>query len=409
MVGLKIGVCGAGSFASSFIPLFAAHPAVSEVRLAEVMPERRQAQAQRFGLTQTYPSLEELCASDVDAIAIFTQRWMHGPQAVTALRAGKHVYSAVPAAITLDEMATLIQAVAESGLTYMMGETSYYYPATLYCRERFQRGDFGRFVYGEGEYLHDMSHGFYEAYQYSGGEGWRRTASFPPMLYPSHSISMILSVTGARMTSVSCLGYVDDEADGVFRAETSQWANVFSNQTALFRTSDGGMARINEFRRVAASGVRLSLFGTEGAYEEQAGARRWTSLDLSAPAEDVSAVLACRPSLVSPDDLAAVPEALRADFFSGVSQVHPVERLPPAFVGLPNGHEGSHQFLVLDFIDACRTGEVPPNNVWEAARSCVPGMIAHESAKRDGESMPIPDFGDPPRPAGSPAMIPDAR
>ena len=81
-MGLKIGVCGAGSFASSFIPLFAAHPAVSEVRLAEVMPERRRAQAERFGLTQTYASLEELCASDVDAVAIFTQRWLHGPQAV---------------------------------------------------------------------------------------------------------------------------------------------------------------------------------------------------------------------------------------------------------------------------------------------------------------------------------------
>jgi hypothetical protein len=87
--------------------------------------------------------------------------------------------------------------------------------------------------------------------------------------------------------------------------------------------------------------------------------------------------------------------------------VHPVERLPPAFVGLPNGHEGSHQFLVLDFIDACLTGELPPNNVWEAARYCVPGMIAHESAKQDGESMTIPDFGDPPRPTGSRATSPD--
>jgi predicted dehydrogenase len=395
-VALTIGVCGAGSFAGSFIPLFQAHPAVSEVRLAEVVPERRQAQARRFGIKRAYASLEELCASDVDAVGIFTQRWMHGPQAVAALRAGKHVYSAVPAATTLEEMARLIQAVEESGLIYMMGETSFYYPAALYCRARFARGDFGRFVYGEGEYLHDMSHGFYEAYQYSGGEAWKRTASFPPMLYPSHSISMILSVTGARMTDVSCLGYVDDHPDGVFREGTSQWGNTFSNQTALFRTSDGGMARINEFRRVAASGVRLSLYGTKGSYEEQTEARVWNALDLSAPAEDLSPLLTCRPPQVPDDVLAAVPEALREDFFSGVSQVHPVERLPREFVGHPNGHQGSHQFLVVDFVEACLTGKTPPNNVWQAARYCVPGMIAHESAWRGGESMPIPDFGDPP-------------
>src|SRR5690606_28053551 len=114
------------------------------------------------------------------------------------------------------------------------------------------------------EYLHDMSVGFYEAFQFSGGPEWKATASFPPMLYPTHSTSMVLSVTGARMMSVSCLGQVDEHEDGVFDPEISLWNNPFSNQTALFRTSDGGMCRTNEFRRVGYRAhpdpeVRLSL------------------------------------------------------------------------------------------------------------------------------------------------------
>ena len=134
---------------------------MGEVRLAEVLPERRAEQAARFGIARTYASLDELCASDVDAIALFTQRWLHGPQAVQALEAGKHVYSAVPAAITLEEVADLVRPSSSTGLVYMNGETSYYYPSVLYCRDRFARGDFGRFVYGEACYTHDMSHGFY--------------------------------------------------------------------------------------------------------------------------------------------------------------------------------------------------------------------------------------------------------
>ena len=204
--GLKIGVLGAGQFASSFIPLFKAHPLVDEVVVAEAFPERRAEQAARFGIVRTCASLDELCQTDVDAIAIFTQRWLHAPQAIQALKAGKHVYSAVPAGVTVDEIGQLADTVKSTGLTYMLGETSYYYPCTLYCRDRYARGDFGLFVYGEAEYLHDMSHGFYEAYQHSGGAAWKSTASFPPMLYPSHSISRIVSVTGARFTSVSCLG-----------------------------------------------------------------------------------------------------------------------------------------------------------------------------------------------------------
>jgi hypothetical protein len=81
------------------------------------------------------------------------------------------------------------------------------------------------------------------------------------------------------------------------------------------------------------------------------------------------------------------------------SQVHPVERLPKEFIGLPNGHNGSHQFLVDDFVKACagvisEKGGTLPNNAWQAARYTIPGIIAHESSVRGGELQEIPDFGE---------------
>jgi predicted dehydrogenase len=394
-VGLKIGFLGAGAFGAGFIPLFQAHPAVSEVVIAEQFPDRRAEQAARLGVKRTFASLDELLDSDVDAIAVFSQRWLHGPQAVRALRAGKHVYSAVPAGVTVEEITELARAVQDTGRVYMLGETSYYYPATLYCRERFRSGDFGQFVYAEAEYLHDMSHGFYEHYMHSGGDRWKESASSPPMHYPSHSVSMVVSVTGARFTRVSCLGYVDRLDDGVFRADVSMWRNTFSNQTALFRTADGGMARINEFRRIGVPpgrSVRCSIYGTQGSYEEQSNARVWNTLD---EYTDVSELLACG-TIPVPESEQGLHRALQADYFSGVSRVHPVERLPAEYAGMRNGHEGSHQFLVHDFLSAIVEGRQPPNNVWEAARYCLPGIIAHESCKREGELIDIPDLGDPP-------------
>ncbi len=396
-MSLKIGVSGAGAFAACFIPLFNAHPLVEEVAVADLLPDRAKAAAEEFGLARVLGSHEELCASDVDAVAIITQRWMHGPQAIQALKAGKHVYSAVPAGVSLDEIGELVATVERTGLTYMMGETSYYYPTTIYCRERFRKGDFGRFVYGEGQYLHDMEHGFYDVYKRSGGPDWKRTASFPPMLYPTHSVSMMLSVTGARVTQVSCLGYVDREDDGVFREDVSLWGNAFSNESALMRTSDGGMCRINEFRRVGWRGdasVYLSVYGTKGSYEEQANAKVWVSQD---PKDriDLRPLLECRSKPPSAQEAEDLHEELVKDFFTGTSQVHPVERLPKEFIGQRNGHFGSHQFLVDDFVKAVATGKLPPNHVWAAARYNVPGIIAHESARREGEVMAVPDFGWP--------------
>lgn len=395
---IKIGILGAGRFAHVFHRLFQAHPGVRAVSLAELLPERRRAEAAAAGITETYGSLEELLASDCDAVAIFTQRWLHGPQALAALRAGKHVYSAVPAGVTVDELGELVETVRRTGLVYMLGETSYYYPSTVFCRALWRQGRFGRFVYGEGEYLHDMSHGFYRSYQHSGGADWKRTAGVPPMLYPTHTASMIVSVTGARFTRVACLGQVDQSGDGVFGRGLNPWDNPFSNETALLRTSDGGMARLNEFRRVGHFGgrsVRLSLFGTEGCFEEEPEGEVWVNREREIT--PVTELLRCGPISVE-DKLAAQArtDGTNHDFHSGMAPVHPRWRLPREFNQLGGGHHGSHQFLVDDFVRACTTGALPPNHVWAAARYNLPGIVAHASACRDGEWMEVPDLGDPP-------------
>ena len=216
------------------------------------------------------------------------------------------------------------------------------------------------------------------------------------MFYATHSISMILSVTGARMTDVSCFGFTDSHEDGVFDADLSMWDNTFSNETALFRTSDGGACRINELRRIACRGprsVRMSMYGTDASYEEQANARAWVTKD-RANIVDLTGLLAPQTKQKNLEsdsgDLreTAVPEQF-------LSAVHPVERLPQEFLDLPSGHEGSHHFLVLDFIEAVESAKLPPNHVWTAARYCAPGLVAHESAKRGGELMKVPGFRRP--------------
>lgn len=396
MSQFTIGVAGVGQFAPSFVPLFKAHPNISDVYLCDVVPERAERIAHEYGLRTVFQSYDDLLASDVDAVAILTQRWLHGPMAVAALEHGKHVYSAVPMGISMAEIEHILALVETSGLTYMMGETSYYYPAAVYCRNRFQNGEFGEFVYGEGEYLHDMSDGFYKAFQYSGGPDWKATASFPPMFYPTHSVAMVLAVTGSHVTSVSCIGIKDHSGDGVFDASVSMWDNDLSNEVALFSTAEGGALRINELRRVGVSPyrpeVRLSLFGTRGAFEQQTGAVVWqTHHGYEDVLEQVTQVKPGNP----PDaaNLAGVDAALLESFRSGFAPVHDTSVLPAEFSGLPNGHEGSHQFLVNDFATAVAGRTPPPVNAWTAARYTIPGLIAHESALKGGVRLDVPDFG----------------
>ncbi len=398
-MSFSLGIVGAGQFAGQFASLFQLHPGVSSVYVTDVIPERASKLATSASLAGSMPSFEAMLDSDVDAIALFTQRWTHGPLAVRALRAGKHVYSAVPMAISEEEIAAIIAAVQETGLTYMMGETSYYNPATVLMRERIAAGALGRVFYAEGDYVHDMDLGFYDAYKYSGGEHWKATASYPPMLYPTHAIGGVLGAWPTHAVSVSCIGVRDDRGDGVFDVEVSQFDNDFSNATALFEMHGGGSMRTNEFRRVGyPSHIRESrfrFFGTEGSFEQLVE----TAVVLDKHSvDDVTDLLRTAPSgSVDDASLAHVAPELRAAFVSGSAQVHDTSRLPKEFEGVHNGHEGSHHFLVDDFVKAVNEQSLPPVNAWQAARYTLPGIVAHESALRGGERLPIRDFGDAPR------------
>jgi len=392
MKKLRVAIIGGGQFSSSFIHLFQAHPCVEEVALVELNPERRASIASKFSIKQTFASLSELWNSDFNAVAIFTPRWTHAQIALEAIQNGRHVYTAVPMGITQEEISQLVEASSKTKLTYFMAETSFYYPAVVFSRRKFAEGQMGKFVYGEGEYLHDMSHGFSEAYAANGGDDWKSTASFPPMLYSTHSVSTILSVTGAQATSVTCIGLKDTAGDGIFDSNVSMWKNDQSNQIALFETSDGGVMRIAELRRVGTapleSTVRMSIFGTDGSFEQQVGYASWATknsfdiiTDEIGTFSDVENPYSLKPDYIPPNL-----------WDGGFARVHDRSQLPKEFVGLSNGHGGSHQFMVDDFVMDAVGERKAPMNVIDAARFTIPGVLAHQSAQIAGQKLQIPQY-----------------
>ena len=57
-----------------------------------------------------------------------------------------------------------------------------------------------------------------------------------------------------------------------------------------------------------------------------------------------------------------------------------------------SGHHGSHAFITHEFVDACINGRKPTVDIHEALAYTVPGIVAHESALKGGDSLTIPQF-----------------
>lgn len=391
---LKIGIWGCGEFSSHFTELFMAHPYVRSVIACDSIHENADAFAKKFNIEACY-SIDELLEKDINAVAVFTPRHTHGPMVIQALKAGKHVYSAVPMASEISHCEEIVRLVKETNLTYMMGETCVYYPCSLYCREQMQNGAFGKFVYGEAQYHHDISH--FSAHHRSEIS----VLGVPPFFYPTHSLGMLLSASGSYVTKVTAFGYEDTEDEPYFKKEINQWGNIYSNAFSLMKLANGGIIRVNECRRVgfkAPSSYISSFFGTQGGYQFSNAQHIFTKLNEGGVSlSDVSDYL-------NPEEMTKnknLPDfkqkvANHTWQWDSFSPIQKRSRLPESFNGLENGHMASHQFLVDDFCTAAYKGLLPTVNAWVAARFTVPGIVAFDSVKADGTPCYVPDFGDPP-------------
>ncbi len=409
MKKVKVCIIGMGEFSDFFIPLFKSHPNVSEVSVCDLIPERCDAAIRKHGgITRTFRSLDDVLKNgkDTACIALFTQRHLHGPMVIQALKAGKHVFSAVPMATSIEDAGTIIDLVRETRLTYMTGETCYYFPCAVFCRDAYRAGKLGDFVYGEAQYYHDMAT-FYSAFARSGGDSWKRVAGIPPMYYATHSTSMIVSVIGQHAVKVSCMGFRDNGDDEVFGAGKNNWDNPFSNETALLQMSGGGVARVNEFRRVGIahkpSSYITCMYGTKGAYEGSVTQHvliRGVSADGGPRIDDVSDLVNTKHYVEEQRLPGFDPHTGRSSGRSrrGFAAGQDRSRLPKAFRSVPHTvHYNSHPYLVDDFFRAVTTGKLPPNNAWDSARYMIPGILAHASALKDGILLDVPDFGDAPK------------
>ena len=339
---IRMGIVGFGlcQFGAAFS--LQDHPNVEVVAVSDLFPDRCQALAKACRCEKTYPSLEEMVKDDqIEAIFVATDAPSHARHCMDVLAHGKHVATAVPAVFEHVELADeLYAAVKKSGLKYMMFETSCYHDDLYAMREIYRAGGFGKLVYSEGEYYH-YGVGVLDSYK-----GWR--IGLPPQFYPTHSNAYYCGVSGGSFLEVSCMGMPSILPE--LQPENNRYRNPFGTEIASFRTSEGGMARM------AVSWDTPGYGGEVGRVRGQRGSMvgmSYQGLEEKLP------------------DLARPP-------------------LPPS-VAL-GGHGGSHGYLGHEFVTSILENRQPLIDVSWALNMSLSGIIAHQSALKDGQLMKIPQY-----------------
>jgi len=369
---VRIGVVG-GRFGATF--QWHLHPNAKVTAVCDIQPDRLEHLSKVYRCGTRYKNYRELLKHpELDAVAVFTPAPLHAWMALEAFKAGKHVISAVPAGMTIEECERLIEAVKRTGLRYMMAETSHYMPQVMTCMEWARAGKFGTIFYTEAEYHHEGLLPLF--YDDRGFPTWRY--GLQPMHYPTHCTGIVVPVTGERLVEVQAVGWGDNHEV----LQTNQYKNPFWNTTAFFKTSGGHCSRIAVFWHVAAGGTeRGAIYGDRMSYI------------MARPEGSPDTVVTISKDGKTVIDANGYPEGdVRQQKYE---QPNHWERLPEP-LRVKSGHGGSHVFITKEFIDAIVEDRHPEVNVWEATAYTVPGIVAHQSALKGGELMKIPDYGKAP-------------
>jgi predicted dehydrogenase len=343
---IRVGIVGYGvcRFGAEFG--FQDHPNVEIVAVSDLFPDRREGLMKACRCGKSYESLEVLVKdSRIEAVFVATDAPSHARHCITVLEHGKHAMCAVPATFgSIEEGERLLETVRRTGLKYMMAETSCYHAACHAMRQVYRAGGFGRVVYSEGEYFH------YCPEPIPSYKDWR--VGCPPLWYPTHSTAYYVGVTGQRFTSVSCAGFRGKFP--VFQPGANRYGNPFTDEVALFETSEGGISRM---------GMWLSVHGR---------------------VDETGRVFGERGYMTSAQ-------------YQGLQEERPNLSRPPLPPGVPaGGHGGSHGRLMHEFISAILENREPLVNIYEALAMTIPGIVAHQSALKDGERLKVPQYGRPP-------------
>ena len=363
---LNIAIVGLG-FGSEFIPIYQRHPQAEMYAICQRSQDKLDAVGNAFGVEKRYTSFEDLIRDpSVDAVHINSPIHLHAPQAIAALRAGKHVACTVPACTTVEEAREIVKAARESGKKYMMMETVVWSREYLYVRELRDTGRLGRIQFVRGSHLQNM-------------DGWPGYwEGLPPMHYATHCVSPCLGIVNGEAEFVSCLG-----SGRIAESRIAKYGSPFSFETAHFKVRSQDVAgEVTRYLFDAARQYQESFdcYGSKTSFE-------WQLTEHDDPVLHLGGETVEKVKI--PDYAHLLPEAIRPFTTKGVYDMS--ENVHLSFLQ-GSGHGCSHPHLAHEFVMSVIEDRPSFPDLHQSVNWTLVGILAHESAMRGGEKLHLPNF-----------------
>jgi UDP-N-acetyl-2-amino-2-deoxyglucuronate dehydrogenase len=184
----RVGVVGCGRISKNHFDAIRKVDGLTLAAVADADAERARTAGEQLGVPW-FKSLDEMLAStDLDIVTVCTPSGMHAAQGAAAARAGKHVVTEKPMAISLAQADELVKACDDAGVQLFVVKQNRLNPPIQLLKRAIDKGRFGRI------YLANVTVRWQRPQEYYDAEPWRGTWEFDGgaiMNQASHYVDLI--------------------------------------------------------------------------------------------------------------------------------------------------------------------------------------------------------------------------
>lgn len=320
--------------------------------------------------------------SDIDAVIISTPWEWHVPMCIDTMLSGKHAFTEVPAAYTVEDCWKLVDTCEKTQKHCMMMENVNYGREELMVLHMVKMGLFGELLHGEAAYIHDLRGQMNEIEH---GTGSWRTIHYTKRngnLYPTHGLGPVAHYMdinrGDRMdflSSVSSNARVREiyakknYPEGHMRRKHKFVCGDIN--TSIVRTVNGKSLMIQWDEQLPRPYTRHNLIqGTKGC---------WAGF----------------PNRVAIEGLTKSSDSWTqgADLNQWFEKYdHPLWKKMGEMAKQHGGHGGMDFVMIWRIVYCLRNGLPLDQDVYDAASWSVITPLSEASVRNRGKSYDVPDF-----------------
>ena len=320
--------------------------------------------------------------NDIDIVIISTPWDWHVPMAVDTMKAGKHAFTEVPGATTLDGCWELVDTSEVTQKHCMMMENVNYGREELMVLNMCRLGVFGDLLHGEAAYIHDLRGQMQEVEH---GTGSWRTLEYAERngnLYPTHGLGPVAQYMdinrGDRLdhlSSVSSPARVREIYAKKNFPPDHKWNKLKFQcgdiNTSIVKTVNGKTLMIQWDEQLPRPYTRHNLIqGTKGIW---AGFPDRTVIEGKTKSTD---------SWTQAEELASLYQEFE----------HPLWKRVGEEAKRMGGHGGMDFIMLWRIVYCLRNGLPLDQDVYDAATWSSITPLSEWSVKNRGQSVDVPDF-----------------